>query len=122
LADYRGQNVLLVFYLGEECPHCMEQLVAISKRHQEFTHLNTTVLAVSSNPPEHNAASLQTCSLPFRLLSDVDFANSKRFHSFDDFEERALHSTLLIDSEGRLVALRRVKDHFAPAAFPYRHS
>jgi len=80
----------------------MEQLVAISKRHREFTHLNTTVLAVSSNPPEHNAASLQTRSLPFRLLSDVDFANAKRFHSFDDFEERALHSTLLIDSKGRL--------------------
>ncbi len=102
LAEYRGRNVLLVFYLGEECPHCMEQLVAISRRHQEFSDLNTAVLAVSSNPPEQNAASLQTRSLPIRLLSDVDFANAKRFHSFDDFEERALHSTLLIDGEGKL--------------------
>ena len=26
LNDYRGKNVMLVFYLGEECAHCMKQL------------------------------------------------------------------------------------------------
>ena len=68
---------------------------------KELSDLNTAVLAVSSNPPEQNAASRQTRRLPFRLLSDVNFANVKRFHSFDDFEERAPHSALLIDGEGQ---------------------
>ena len=27
LDEYRGKNVLLIFFLGEECPHCVEQLV-----------------------------------------------------------------------------------------------
>src|SRR5207249_6251554 len=26
LDEYRGKNVMLVFYLGAECPHCLQQL------------------------------------------------------------------------------------------------
>ena len=29
LDDFRGRNVILVFYLGDQCPHCVEQLVAV---------------------------------------------------------------------------------------------
>ena len=57
LEEYRGQNVVLVFYLGEECPHCMDQLRAIQERITEFSMLNTKVLAISSSTPEKNASS-----------------------------------------------------------------
>ena len=30
LEDYRGQSVILVFYLNDECVHCPEQLVSMS--------------------------------------------------------------------------------------------
>ena len=26
LSEYKGKNVVLVFYLGEECPHCMQDV------------------------------------------------------------------------------------------------
>ena len=48
LKDYRGQNVLLIFYLGGSCTHCIAQLKDVIKRNTELGELDTTVLAVSS--------------------------------------------------------------------------
>ena len=102
LDEYRGKNVLLIFYLGEECPHCLEQLIEVGKRRGDFARLDTEVLAVSSNPPSQNAASLKIRDLPFRLISDSNFENARRFQSYDDFEEMELHSTILIDRQGKV--------------------
>jgi peroxiredoxin/cytochrome c-type biogenesis protein CcmH/NrfG len=102
LEDYRGKNVLLVFYLGDECEHCVEQLVAITKRIDDFTRRNTVVIAVSSKSPEINARTLEAKQLPMRLLSDVSHDNARRFHSYDDFEDLELHSTILIDANGKV--------------------
>jgi peroxiredoxin len=37
-----------------------------------------------------------------RLLSDNAFETARRFKSYDDFEEMPIHSTILIDKEGRV--------------------
>jgi peroxiredoxin len=104
LAQYRGKNVILVFYLGFECPHCMRQLHDIAKKKDDWQRLNTVVLAVSSATPKSNAEGLKEFGdLPLILLSDSpDRANARRFHSYDDFEDIELHSTTLIDSKGRV--------------------
>src|SRR5581483_9377427 len=84
LDQYRGKNVMLVFYLGTECAHCMRQLHDIGKKKEDWERLDTAVLAVSSKPPEKNAEALKSLGeLPIRLLSDERFANARRFHSYD---------------------------------------
>ena len=102
LEDLRGKNVLLVFFLGKECVHCMEQLRAIDGRKSDWTKQNTVVLAVSSASPEKNKSSQELGGLCARLLSDKDHENARRFTSYDDFEEMELHSTILIDVQGRV--------------------
>jgi len=102
LEDLRGKNVLLVFFLGRECVHCMEQLRAIDGRRGDWTKQNTVVLAVSSAAPEKNKSSQELGDLCARLLSDKDHDNARRFTSYDDFEEMELHSTILIDTQGRV--------------------
>src|SRR5688500_14292515 len=102
LANYRGKNVLLIFYLGEECPHCLLQLREVAKKYKEFAALDTEVLAVSSDTPEENAAVNKNGEIPFHLLSDVKLENAHSYKSYDDFEEIALHSTILIDKRGRV--------------------
>jgi peroxiredoxin len=102
LEEYRGKNVLLIFFLGSECPHCMEQLTEVSKRQKDFKAEDVEVLAVSWNSPAQNASTLKVKDLPFRLLSDMNFENARRFKSYDDFEETELHSTLLIDRKGKV--------------------
>ena len=103
LEEYKGKNVLMVFYLGEECLHCLEQLDKIAKRRPDFAAADTEVLALSSAAPEKNVASLKVKDLPVRVLSDSqDHANARQFKSYDDFEDLELHSTLLIDKKGRV--------------------
>lgn len=102
LAQFKGKNVLLVFYLSDQCLHCMDQLRAINKRMKEFGDLNTVVLAVSAATPAANKASLKLAEFSATLISDVNHANARRFASFDDLEDMELHSTILIDAQGKV--------------------
>ena len=112
LEEYRGRNVLLVFYIGEDCAHCVEQLVEISDRIVQFRLRDVEVLAVSGDSPEANAESLAMGELPLRLLSDEGFANARRFKSYDEFEDLELHSTIFIDRQGRVRWARSGGDPF----------
>jgi peroxiredoxin len=120
LEDYRGKNVLLVFYLSESCVHCVEQLAKINERLKEFTDKNTVVLGVSSTPPEKNKESLKLGDMGITLLSDTAHENARRFASYDDFEEMELHSTILINKEGRIFWKRTGGDPFMNVDFLLR--
>lgn len=100
LSDYRGQNVLAIFYLGEECVHCIEQINLAEEHLEDIAALNTVVIGISKDEVEEIAE--QQESLGVVLLSDPDFSSARRFHSYDDFEELELHSTFIIDAEGRV--------------------
>lgn len=100
LADYRGSNVLLIFYQGEQCLHCIEQLQLAQEHAAELAELGTRILAVSKDDVERIAGYQD--SYDFTLLSDPEFTAARRFASYDDFEELELHSTLLIDRAGRI--------------------
>jgi alkyl hydroperoxide reductase subunit AhpC len=55
--------------------------------------------------------------LGIRLLSDVDHAGARRFATYDDFENIELHSTILIDKEGRVRWKRTGGDPFMDVGF-----
>ena len=118
LDEYKGKNVILVFYLGKECLHCMNQLRDIDKKKDDWKRLDTAVLAISPNQPEDNAAALKTLNLPgVRIVSDKDYINARAFRSYDDFEEMELHSTILIDKKGRVHWSRNGGEPFTDMAF-----
>jgi peroxiredoxin len=118
LDEYQGKNVILVFYLGQECAHCMRQLHDIGNKKGDWERLDAVVLAVSSADSKTNAEGLKEFgNLPIRLLSDDHYANARRFHSYDDFEEAELHSTILIDKKGRVHWARNGGDPFSDMAF-----
>jgi len=100
--DLKGRNLIIIFYLGEECPHCMEQLQKATTRYSEFQALDTDILAISSDTVEQITETLKRGELPYQLLSDPEHRNARRFRSYDDFEEIELHSTFLIDRKGRV--------------------
>jgi hypothetical protein len=76
------------------------------------------VLAVSSAKVEAADAAMKGLDGgAVRLLSDTDHANARRFRSYDDFEEIELHSTTLIDKQGRAYWARFGGDPFTDMAF-----
>jgi len=117
LEDFRGKNVILVFYLSDECPHCVEQLISMNGRAADWDDENAVVLAVSSLSPERNKSSQKLAKLSIHLLSDRDHVNARRFTSYDDFEEMELHSTILIDAKGRVHWKRTGGDPFTDMEF-----
>ncbi len=104
LADFAGTNVILIFYLGDECLHCVEQLQELEKRVEKLADMETKVLAISKDSVEKLAGYQPDFQLT--LLSDPSFESARRYGSFDDFEEVELHSTVLINADGKVHWIR----------------
>ncbi|MEZ0326999.1 MAG: redoxin domain-containing protein [Fimbriimonas sp.] len=120
LSQFKGKNVLLIFFLNEACVHCVEQLGKVNEKLSDFEKANTVVLAVSSASPAMNKASVKLTDFGIRLLSDKDHANARRFASYDDFEDLELHSTILIDGSGKVRWKRTGGDPFSNVDFLLR--
>src|SRR5262249_34057579 len=52
----RGGPLVLVFYYGYNCPHCVAQLFSLNEDVRLFEELGARIVAVSADPPETTAA------------------------------------------------------------------
>ncbi len=104
LEHYRGKPVLVLFYLGSGCLHCVEQLKAFSPLAGKFNAEGISIVAISSEPLDSLKKSLTTLqaheTINFPLLSDGDRNVFKAYRAYDDFENAPLHGTFLIDGAG----------------------
>lgn len=106
LADYRGKPVLVVFYLGFGCLHCVEQLNAIIPSAKGFADAGIDIVAIGADTVEAAAESLagraETERFPFPILADPTHSAFKAWRCFDDFENMPLHGTFLVDGAGNV--------------------
>lgn len=106
LKDYAGRPVLVIFYLGDGCLHCIEQLKAFAPVTKDFEAAGISLVAISLDGPEGLKKSLSTSGIeggyPFPLLSDTSMKLFKKYRAFDDFEDIPLHGTFLIDGDGMI--------------------
>ena len=104
LRDYRGKPVVMVFYLGAGCAHCIEQLVAFAPMVAEFKTAGMALVAVSTDSVaglrETGEKANYNGGFPIPLVSDHTLATFKAYRAHDDFEAKPLHGTFLIDGEG----------------------
>jgi len=107
LADYAGRPVVMLFYLGHSCEHCVEQLNAFAPLKEKFAKAGVELAAISSEPVVELAKAHDLCAgeekhFPFPLFSDPTGKAFHDYRAFDDFEDMALHGTFLIDPTGKL--------------------
>ncbi|HVJ87971.1 MAG TPA: redoxin domain-containing protein, partial [Caulifigura sp.] len=111
LADGAGQSQIVVFSLGAECLHCSEQVQKFADERKKFAAAGLKPVIISSDPVDklHKAAEAWKgdstepgAAYPFTLVSDQSLATFKAWRCFDDFENRALHGTFLVDGHGKL--------------------
>jgi len=113
LADAEGQAVdlrrcgespmLVLFYLGSKCAHCVAQLGKFAAMADDFRKENITIVAVSSETAEQlvqQRAAKGGNPYPFPLLADPSLKIFKEYRCFDDFEKTPLHGTFLVDADG----------------------
>jgi peroxiredoxin Q/BCP len=73
LESYRGRNVVLVFYPGDNTPVCTAQLTTYTRDISQFSELGAQVLAISPQSVEsHEEFSARHGGFAFPLLADVD--------------------------------------------------
>jgi peroxiredoxin/Tfp pilus assembly protein PilF len=102
LKDYRGRPVIVIFFLGTGCPHCIEQLNAFQPMVREFAAAGITLVAVSTDSVQGLRATFEKTRWPaeLALVSDHELKTFRAYRAFDDFEQRPLHGTFLIDADG----------------------
>jgi peroxiredoxin/tetratricopeptide (TPR) repeat protein len=104
LADYRGKPVLVIFYLGSGCGHCIEQLNVFAPMTGEFADAGIPMVAVSTDSPEGLNKTFELAKdaggFPFPIMSDVGLEVFKAYRAYDDFEHIPLHGIFLIDGAG----------------------
>ncbi len=106
LDQYRGKAVIVIFYLGSGCLHCVEQLQKFAPMTREFADAGISIVAISSEPLDSLKTSVARLSskeaITFPLASDADLSTFKSYRAYDDFENMPLHGTFLIDPEGQV--------------------
>jgi peroxiredoxin/tetratricopeptide (TPR) repeat protein len=107
LKSLRGKPVVLVFYLGAGCPHCIEQLQTFAPLREDFEKAGVTVIAVSTDSIEGLKDTFRIAgagdAIPFLLASDQQLGTFREFGAIDRRENKPLHGTFLIDPRGRVV-------------------
>ena len=104
LTDYRGKPVVVIFYLGFGCLHCVEQLNKFAPLTSKFREQGIELVAISTDNEIDLERSLAACQteggFPFPLFSDGELDVFRRYRAFDDFENAPLHGAFLIDGQG----------------------
>ncbi len=107
LEQFEGRPVLVIYFLGRGCTHCMEQLTAFTPLAEKYKEAGIEIVAISTETVEGLRETLQESEgekspFPFTMLSDDSLQHFKAYRAFDDFEDMALHGTFLIDGSRRI--------------------
>jgi peroxiredoxin len=103
LTDYRGRPVVVLFYLGNGCLHCAQQIQAFGKAAKDFSDAGIEIVAISSDDAAGLKISIENYTggaIPFPLVADPSLATFKSYRCYDDFEQQSLHGTFFIDGSG----------------------
>ncbi len=105
LAAHKGKNVLVLFFLGGKCAHCMQQLETFGKEYDALKKLNVETVAVGTDDlaaTRELKNNKDGIKFPMPILADPKLAVFMQYQAYDDFEKQPLHGTILIDAQGNV--------------------
>lgn len=104
LEDYRGKNLVLIFFLGGQCAHCMQQLLLFTENLDGLRAEGTEILAIGTDSAEQTKLLAESPDAKIRmpLVGDPGLELFRRYRAHDDFEGKPLHGTFLIDAQGKV--------------------
>ncbi len=108
LSQLKGKPVIIIFFLGGGCLHCVEQLAAFTPWADRFNEAGIEMLAVSTDPVSilSNTLSFEASpseTFPIPIVSNHELDVFQAWHVYDEFDQRALHGTFLISPTGEIL-------------------
>lgn len=107
LDNYAGRPVVVIFYLGHGCLHCVEQLHKFAPHADQFRASGIELIGISSESREQQQKAIANyytagTPIPFPLVCDPSLNIFRRYRCYDDFEQAPLHGTFLFDEQGNI--------------------
>ncbi len=104
----KNRPVVVVFYLGYGCSHCVAQLIGIEEDLHYFKELDVDVVAISSDTPEYTTERFAEYGrFTYPVLSDPDNAIATAWDVYEpaagETDEVRLHGTFVIDRTGKVI-------------------
>ncbi len=104
----KNRPVVVVFYLGYGCSHCVAQLIGIEQDLHYFRELDVDVVAISSDSPEYTTERFAEYGrFTYPVLSDPDNAVASSWGVFEpavgDKDEIRMHGTFVVDRKGEVI-------------------
>ena len=104
LTSLHGQNVLLVFYPGDDTPGCTKQLCQIRDNHDRLKTAGVKVFGLNPQSAKSHDRFRQKYKLPFPLLVDQGQKVAELYHANGLFVKRTVY---LIGKDGKIRFSRR---------------
>lgn len=105
LSDYKGQNVVIVFYFMDNTPYCTSQMKSLKERYDELEERGYVVLGISKDSVASHKKFSKKHDLPFFLISDKKGDIHRLYGTLSStflFFSRTKRMTFMIDREGRM--------------------
>lgn len=115
LSSFRGKKSVVVgFYPKDFSPGCTTQMKCVTREWKKIEDRGAVVLAISGDPVAKHKEFAVALGVRFPLLSDPDFAVSKKYGVFTPSTDGgyAARSVFVVDREGKLRWMER--DFAAP--------
>ncbi|WP_050024473.1 redoxin domain-containing protein [Verrucomicrobium sp. BvORR034] len=100
LEEHAGRPFVLIFHLGSDCAHCVEQLQGFTAVLEEYQKLGVDLVVVGSQPSLKAESPDKATTMT--LFTDPGLEQFKAWRCFDDFENQPLHGTFLVDGKGNV--------------------
>lgn len=102
LAEFRGGNVVLVFYPADWSPVCGGQLELYNELYSEFRHRNACLLGISVDNVWSHLAFAKERRFLFPLLSDFEpkGAVARRYGAYREHDGTCERALFVVDGEG----------------------
>lgn len=104
LTSFRGKNVLLVFYPGDDTPGCTKQLCELRDNWDRLRAAGVQVFGVNPQGGKSHASFRQKRNLPFPLLVDKGQKVAELYHANGLIVKRTVY---LIGADGKIKFGRR---------------
>ncbi len=106
LSDYKGQNLIIVFYPKDQTPGCTRQLCALRDDLEQFKNLNTAVIASNPASLESHERFVEKQNYNFPILVDANKKMAEAYHALKEGGgiERTVY---IVDKNGNIGYAKR---------------
>lgn len=101
LGQYRGQNVILVFYPKDQTPGCTRQLCALQEDFDLFEELDAAILAANPASVESHQRFADKYGYSFPILCDAEKAMARAYQALKP-EGGIQRTVYIIDKDGMI--------------------